>query len=503
MTRGEVDPRAPEEAVEVKAGRIVLLVVGVLLVVLGFGVGLAGGGATWAHLAGRDADGYVSTPAFELVTDSAAISAEHLDLVTEPGDWAGWVRRVDLRLTVEPADADAAVFVGLAPRAAVEAYLAGVAHDEVASLDVRGSGYERTDGDRPLVAPWVHGFWTVSATGEGTQVLDWPAEAGSWAVVIANADGSSGVAVEATAGVRTEALLPIGLGLLVVALLLIAGGSVLIVLALPHDEDARRGADRTPEAPPSVVPATGRPAPTAYPLAVTGELDPDTSRWQWLVKWLLLVPHLVVLAVLWTVFVVLTAFAGVAILVTGRYPRGIFDLNVGILRWTWRVTFYGYGVLGTDRYPPFSLEDADHPAHLEVAYPERLSRGLVLVKWWLLVLPHLLIVSLLTGGGAAWVSDTATEVRWPLLGGGLIGVLVLVAAVSLLVTSRYPRGLFDLVVGLNRWVLRVVVYAALMTDRYPPFRLDSGGQEPPVPVPPPPPVGPEATSPKIPEGVPS
>jgi hypothetical protein len=121
------------EAIEVRPGRIVLLVGGVLLVLLGLGAGLVGGGATWAHLAGRDADGYVTTPTFELATDRAAISAEHLDLVTEPGDWAGWVRRVDLRLTVEPGDADTAVFVGLAPRADVEAYLAGVAHDEVAS----------------------------------------------------------------------------------------------------------------------------------------------------------------------------------------------------------------------------------------------------------------------------------------------------------------------------------------------------------------------------------
>jgi hypothetical protein len=320
----------------------------------------------------------------------------------------------------------------------------------------------------------------VSTTGHGTQILDWSATAGEWAVVVANADGSPGVEVAATAGVRTDALLPIGLGLLVVALLLIGGGSALIVLALPT----------TPSAAPALATTTGRPDPTIYPLAVTGELDPGTSRWRWLVKWLLLVPHLVVLVALWAAFVVLTAFAGVAILVTGRYPRGIFDLNVGILRWTWRVSFYGYGVLGTDRYPPFSLEDADHPAHLEVAYPERLSRGLVLVKWWLLVLPHLLIVSVLTGGGAAWVSDTTAEVRWPLFGGGLIGVLVLVAAVSLLVTTRYPRGLFDLVVGLNRWVLRVVVYAALMTDDYPPLPATSGStagaRNPPAGTAPPP-----------------
>lgn len=216
-----------------------------------------------------------------------------------------------------------------------------------------------------------------------------------------------------------------------------------------------------------------------YPVRVDATLDEGLSRWLWLVKWLLAIPHYLVLALLWPAFLVLSVVALVAILFTGRYPRGIFDFNVGVLRWTWRVGFYAYSGLGTDHYPPFSLQDRpDFPAHLEVAYPEHLSRGLVLVKWWLLAIPHYLVVGLLAGGGW-WLSRGASDDWAPgSWHGGLIDVLVLVAAVVLLVTGTYPRGIFDLVLGLNRWVLRVAAYAALMTDDYPPFRLDLGGDDP-------------------------
>jgi hypothetical protein len=123
------------------------------------------------------------------------------------------------------------------------------------------------------------------------------------------------------------------------------------------------------------------------------------------------------------------------------------------------------------------LADADYPARLDVAYPEQLSRGLVLVKWWLLAIPHYIIVGLFTSGLVWWTTDFGDGDRILDITGGIIGVLAIVAGIVLLFTGRYPVGLFDILMGLNRWVYRVAAYAALMRDEYPPFRLDLGGSE--------------------------
>jgi hypothetical protein len=213
-----------------------------------------------------------------------------------------------------------------------------------------------------------------------------------------------------------------------------------------------------------------------HPVRVEGTLDPQLSRWLWLVKWLLAIPHFIVLIFLFIAFILVTIGAFFAILFTGRYPRSLFDFNLGVLRWAWRVGFYTYDALGTDRYPPFSLgPEPDYPASLDVQYPEQLSRGLVLVKWWLLAIPHYLLLGVFLGwGGFGWDGDGKGASGGP----GLIVLLVLFAGIALLFTTRYPQGIFDLVMGLNRWVFRVVAYAALMTDVYPPFRLDQGGPEP-------------------------
>src|SRR5690349_2272817 len=219
-------------------------------------------------------------------------------------------------------------------------------------------------------------------------------------------------------------------------------------------------------------------APSLYPLRVEGGLDGHLSRWLWLVKWVLVIPRVIGLVFFWFAFVVLTVVAFFAILFTGRYPRALFDFNVGVLRWTWRVGFYSYSALGTDRYPAFSLaDDPDYPARLRIAYPEApLSRGLVLVKWWLLAIPHYIVVAIFAGG--AWGEWTGVRGWSGVAGGGLIGVLVCFAGLALLFPGRYLMSVYDFVLGMNRWVWRVAAYAALMTDLYPPFRLDQGPREP-------------------------
>ena len=321
---------------------------------------------------------------------------------------------------------------------------------------MHGDGFDGTlrVGTRAPAIPAAGGGWAASASGPGTQTARWEPESGQWAVVVMNADGSPGVNVALQVGARAPWLGTVAFALLGGGLVLGLGAAALLVLGLgrpPH-----------PGVPSEPAPATTE-ADVHEPVIVTARLDEPLSRGLWLVKWLLLIPHYVVLAFLWAAFVVLTLVAMVAIVATGRYPRALFDFNVGVLRWSWRVGFYGASALGTDRYPPFSLHRADYPAGLEIAYPEHLSRWKAVLKPWLLALPHYAILTALVWGWGDGTSFAAPS---------LLAVLIVIAAVVLLVRGRYPRDIFALVVGINRWALRVAAYACLMRDEYPPFRLD-------------------------------
>ncbi len=456
----------------------------------GIGLVLGGGGLTGAFAFGRDDAGYLNTPLTRVQSGSAAVTAKAFALSTDlqGSAWLTGALDADIRLRVTPVGSDDAVFVGVGPAADVDAYLAGVAHDEVTGVTSGAATYRSIPGTGGVAAPTAQSFWTIAATGVGTQELDWHATVGSWAAVIMNADGSAGISTTALVDVRAGFLLPLGLTLLGLGLLVTAGAIVLIVLGAAGRRARRVDDQHWADHQVDLSGVTGSTATVERPVALRARLDPALSRWQWLLKWFLAIPHYLILVFLWPAFLVVTVIAGFAILFTGVYPRTLFEFNAGVLRWSWRVSYYAFnGGMGTDQYPPFTFGTAPgYPASLEIAYTARLSRGLVLVKWWLLAIPHYLIVGLMVGNWFGWSSGWASPggdrfALGPIGGAGILGLLVVIAGVILLVTGRYPLPMFNLILGLNRWIYRVIAYAALMTDRYPPFQLDQGGSEPIVP----------------------
>ena len=157
------------------------------------------------------------------------------------------------------------------------------------------------------------------------------------------------------------------------------------------------------------------------------------------------------------------------------------------MRWTWRVPYYAFNALGTDRYPPFSLHsDPDYPADLADRLPAaalaRAGAGEVVAAGHPALHGRRVVHRQLLSWSFGYGDDSGLTA-----GFGLIGILVIVARRDPRVHRRYPRPLFDFVMGMNRWCYRVLAYVALMRDEYPPFRLDNGGTDPgSVPQPPPP-----------------
>ena len=433
------------------AGKVILVVVGALVVLVGLCVLIGGGVIVGTERNLTDRAGFLTTRPVRLEQDAYAVIAP----VKVEGEWPWWwTSPVTVRVEAEAGDLEKSVFVGLGPRRDVQEYLAGAAYDEVAGLELPHGPrltYLSHPGTSAPQSPTSETFWQAAVQGPGKQTLTWELEPGDWLVVLMNTDASRGLDLSGSVGARAPWLLGVGIGLLTGGAVLVAVGVLTIALVARRARAGVGGQGLEP----SPAPGTA----SAYPLTFKGERTEPLSPGLWLVKWFLLIPHYVVLAFLWLGFAVSWLLSLVAILFTGRYPRGLFDFNVGVLRWTWRVGFYGYSALATDQYPPFTLRAGGHPADLDVPYPETLGRGLVLVKWWLLALPHYAVVACFQGGGGPH-------------GGGLALLLSLFAAVAHLFTGRYPKDLFDLVLGMNRWSYRVAVYAALMTDRYPPFRLD-------------------------------
>ena len=205
-------------------------------------------------------------------------------------------------------------------------------------------------------------------------------------------------------------------------------------LTMPAPSGALAVAD--PSGPPAPVYAAG--LEIAYPR--------ELNRWLPLIKWLLVIPHFIVLFFVGIGAFFVAVYAFFAVLFTGRWPQGAFEYLVGTFRWAYRVVAYFY--LLTDAYPPFSMaDDPSYPVRLNVEYPQHIDRWRPLVQW-LLAIPYL------------WVAGV---LFW------LTGVLTFVAFFTVLFTKQIPRGLLELMVPGMRWNLRGNAYAYFMTDRYPPF----------------------------------
>ena len=191
--------------------------------------------------------------------------------------------------------------------------------------------------------------------------------------------------------------------------------------------DGSRNPRTATAAPPPPPPAAG----AAYPVHIDADRADHYNRFLPLIKWLLALPHYLVLIVLGigALFVILISFF--AVLITGRYPRGLWDYIVGVHRWGWRVFAYVY--LLTDQYPPFTLEhDPAYPARLEVDYPEEVNRWRPLVHW-LLIIPYAIVAYLLV-----YVAF----------------FVAFIAVFVILFTAKLPEGLFKLIRNPYQWSVR-------------------------------------------------
>jgi hypothetical protein len=232
-----------------RPSRIVALVMGCLLVIPSIAVLFGGGTLAMAYAFGRDDDGYFDATLDRLSTDTVAITADDITLGAEPGspDWIIDALDADVRIRATGADPESAIFIGIARQEDVDAYLAGVAHDEIIEVSGRRAVYRTQPGTSIVDAPGDQTFWTVSATGTGTQQLDWEATSGRWSVLAMNADATPGVAVDVNVGAKAGFVLPLAVTMVVIGALLTALAVVLVVVGA---SDARRSSGTPQPLPP-------------------------------------------------------------------------------------------------------------------------------------------------------------------------------------------------------------------------------------------------------------
>ena len=166
------------------------------------------------HLVVRDDDGYYSIGSEEFVTDASAIAVDDIDLSGNRGSFDIEDLSADIRIEVE-SSASKPAFVGIAPRDDLDAYLADSAYTVVEDFGDGAPDYDQIRGSSRPAPPASLDIWVEQSRGSGTQAVEWEAEVGEWAAVAMNADGSSGLEIDASTGVGVGWLHWVGLGLIV------------------------------------------------------------------------------------------------------------------------------------------------------------------------------------------------------------------------------------------------------------------------------------------------
>jgi hypothetical protein len=221
-----------------RLAKVLTAVVASILALAAFGL-LVGGGLLLAeHFTNRDADGYLTSPELELASDRYAVVSSDLYLTAGPADW--WPADPgQVRVTVE-SQTGAPVFVGIGPANDVDEFLMDVARHEITRIEGTEVDYVDHQGEQTPTPPANQSFWVATAEGLGPESLDWNITPGEWAIVLMNADGSSGVEATVEAGVRIDLLLVIGAGLAVGGLVLGAVATALMIWAVRSERAAVR-----------------------------------------------------------------------------------------------------------------------------------------------------------------------------------------------------------------------------------------------------------------------
>jgi hypothetical protein len=230
------------------ASRIVLLVFGSLVGLLGLAVLAGGAAALWADTSKRDDAGYFTTSTERFATDTHAIVYNGLD-ADVPG-WAHERSLVTIRVRATSVNPDRRIFVGVAPTSSVATYLGGVERTRAENVDFDPFrvDYVRVAGSAQPARPDTQSIWAASGSGAGTVSVKWPLKEGDWSVVVMNADGSRNVAADIRGGTDIRYLGWVAGGLTGGGLIVLAAGVFLVIVGGRRPRTPGAAAVAAPEA---------------------------------------------------------------------------------------------------------------------------------------------------------------------------------------------------------------------------------------------------------------